>query len=380
MNEKENNDVNNEELTLNEKNSGELSLDDENSDELDEIKRMLGETFRDIACLLRNPFAEYDIFIYSLDTDSHLADWQERLVEGLKMCQGFFDWRAKNDKAILLRRQMDKDYENGGEILVGLHGTCFFCCYFSYSLAYDFIVASAISVFGQATPKGSVKIHFFNPKNKEDSLFTHNFDVPTTSIELNNYDSFYSKRLLDMAIKISRQHEEINRLHEALDLLQNEHEATQEELKQANIQKESYKDVLGDTLSNNSVKEKPLYLSEQKVKDVLIKLTQAVDEDNKKIFRDQDQWYAVYRVLTQQLGYTSDKSAFQTIMKDIGMENVDPPCNKESYRKINSDNLKSNPTLWSHNKFRMSEKELKQLRVAEKLIELLKEANELPEE
>lgn len=126
---------------------------------------------------------------------------------------------------------------------------------------------------------------------------------------------------------------------------------------------------------STSTEEKHMNASEQKIKDVLLDLLEATDDEGKKIFTEKGQWYAVYKVLSDCHGYPKNMHEFCNIMQNWGMNEVTPSCDYESIRKIPS--LVSFPTpkvtLWSNFKERAEAKFKKQLVVAMKLMELLPE-------
>lgn len=75
--------------------------------------------------------------------------------------------------------------------------------------------------------------------------------------------------------------------------------------------------------------------SEERVKDALERLLEATDENGKRIFTLQYQWYAVWKVL-QDYGYSKDCRAFVESMQTM-LPDADPACKVESIRKIGID-------------------------------------------
>lgn len=113
--------------------------------------------------------------------------------------------------------------------------------------------------------------------------------------------------------------------------------------------------------------------SEAKVKDTLLTLLDATDEEGNRIFTEKGQWYAVYKVLSECYGYPSKISEFCEIMTNWGMDKVIPACSYESVKKIPTHiTATSNKViLWHNLKDKADPKFMKQIIVAMKLMELL---------
>jgi hypothetical protein len=113
--------------------------------------------------------------------------------------------------------------------------------------------------------------------------------------------------------------------------------------------------------------------SEAKVKDTLLTLLDATDEEGNRIFTEKGQWYAVYKVLSECYGYPSKISEFCEIMTNWGMDKVTPACSYESVKKIPTHiTATSNKViLWHNLKDKADPKFMKQIMVAMKLMELL---------
>lgn len=75
--------------------------------------------------------------------------------------------------------------------------------------------------------------------------------------------------------------------------------------------------------------------SEQRVKDALEKLLAATDKDGKRVFTQQYQWYAVWKVL-QEHQYPKSPKDFAATMQTL-LGTTDPPCKYDSIRKIGTD-------------------------------------------
>ncbi len=120
-------------------------------------------------------------------------------------------------------------------------------------------------------------------------------------------------------------------------------------------------------------KETCLHASEEEVKQAILALLDATDEDGKRIFTEKSQWYAVYKVLSDIHGYPSKITDFCDVMKNWGMHEVSPACDYESIRKIpnNVSFPTQKVTLWHNYKDKAEVKFKKQIIVAMKLMELL---------
>lgn len=125
--------------------------------------------------------------------------------------------------------------------------------------------------------------------------------------------------------------------------------------------------------SAHSQKGTSLHASEEEVKQAILAVLDATDEDGKKIFTEKSQWYAVYKVLSNIHDYPSKMTDFCYVMKNWGMDEVSPACDYESIRKIPNNITFPTPkvTLWHNYKDKAEVKLKKQIIVAMKLMELL---------
>ena len=116
-----------------------------------------------------------------------------------------------------------------------------------------------------------------------------------------------------------------------------------------------------------------LYASEEEIKEAILALLEATDEDSHRIFAEKGQWYAVYKVLSECHGYPTNIREFCDIMKNWGMDKMAPACTYNSVRKIPSDIPRSTTkvALWNNYKNKADEKFKKQISVANKLMEML---------
>ena len=113
--------------------------------------------------------------------------------------------------------------------------------------------------------------------------------------------------------------------------------------------------------------------SEEEIKNALLALQEATDEEGQRIFTEKSQWYAVYKVLSECHGYPTNIREFCDIMKNWEMDKVSPACTYENIRKIpNQIVIPTNKvTLWHNYKDKAEGKFKKQIIVAIKLMELL---------
>ena len=113
--------------------------------------------------------------------------------------------------------------------------------------------------------------------------------------------------------------------------------------------------------------------SEEGIKSALVALLEASDEEDRQIFTEKGQWYAVYKVLSECHGYPSKLTEFCDIMTNWGMDKVTPACSYESVKKIptNITATSNKVILWHNLKDKADPKFMKQIMVAMKLMELL---------
>ena len=76
----------------------------------------------------------------------------------------------------------------------------------------------------------------------------------------------------------------------------------------------------------------PVTPSEQRMKEALQQLLAATDKDGKRVFTQQYQWYAVWKVL-QEYQYPKNFQTFAETMQML-LGTTDPPCKYDSIRKI----------------------------------------------
>ncbi len=128
---------------------------------------------------------------------------------------------------------------------------------------------------------------------------------------------------------------------------------------------------IGIQIINNHKEEIPLTVADKNIKEALEELQNAKDEQDKYILFDFDQWYAVFRVLSQFCGYPQKPKDFDKTMKNIGADKMRVPCKYENYRKVVLNKLPQNVALWKHYLNMADQYSLKQIKVAMKLMDIL---------
>ncbi len=111
--------------------------------------------------------------------------------------------------------------------------------------------------------------------------------------------------------------------------------------------------------------------TEEEVKNAIVKLMEARDEQNEFLIRDQAQWYAIFRVLSTFCGYPQRAADFSRTMENLGMGEVRIPCKYESFRKVSLNQLPQNVSLWHQYENTADQYSRKQVVVGMKLMELL---------
>ncbi len=111
--------------------------------------------------------------------------------------------------------------------------------------------------------------------------------------------------------------------------------------------------------------------TEEDVKSAIEKLMEARDENGTYIMRDQDQWYAVFRVLSAKCGFPQKPKNFVVTMANLGLDNLRVPCKYESFRKVSLHNLPQNVDLWHQYQNTADQYSMKQVTVAVRLMELM---------
>ena len=126
---------------------------------------------------------------------------------------------------------------------------------------------------------------------------------------------------------------------------------------------------------NSEAKSPSLTISDTKIKEALEELLSSTDENGHKLFAQKNQWYAVFRVLSESCDYPANIKDFCRVMTDMGMDEVMPPCKYDSIKKVPSEvtQLACKTTLWQSYRNKATTQAKKQIEVALKLMDLLSE-------
>ena len=121
----------------------------------------------------------------------------------------------------------------------------------------------------------------------------------------------------------------------------------------------------------NNGKESTLSVSDKDIKSAIEELQAIQDDSGEYLMRDLDQWYAVFRVLSQFRGYPKKPKDFELTMKNIGADDFRLPCKYDNFRKVALNQLPQNVSLWKQYVNTVDQYSLKQIKVAIKLMDLL---------
>lgn len=116
----------------------------------------------------------------------------------------------------------------------------------------------------------------------------------------------------------------------------------------------------------------PLTAAEKDIKAALEELLEARDEKGAYVMHDLDQWYAVFRVLSHFCGYPAKAKDFEMTMKNLGADEWRVPCKYDNFRKVTLNKLPQNVGLWRQYVGTADQYSMKQLKVAVKLMDILK--------
>ena len=119
----------------------------------------------------------------------------------------------------------------------------------------------------------------------------------------------------------------------------------------------------------------PLTISDANIRSALEELLGFADEDGHRLFAQNNQWYAVFRVLSEQYDYPANMKEFCRVMTDMGMGEVNPPCKYECIKKVPAEmtQLGCKTALWHSYRNKATTQARKQIEVALKLMDLLSE-------
>lgn len=87
------------------------------------------------------------------------------------------------------------------------------------------------------------------------------------------------------------------------------------------------------TVNNYPASQPSAPAGERHTADILRELLDAKDEEGRRLMTDQQQWYAVYRVLEEYDNYPRQMSDFARAMARLGMDQACPACKHDSLRK-----------------------------------------------
>ena len=121
----------------------------------------------------------------------------------------------------------------------------------------------------------------------------------------------------------------------------------------------------------NNGKDSTLSVSDKDIKTAIEELQAIQDDNDEYLMHDLDQWYAVFRVLSQFCGYPKKPKDFELTMKNIGADGFRLPCKYDNFRKVTLNKLPQNVALWKQYVNSADQYSLKQIKVAIKLMDLL---------
>lgn len=113
-------------------------------------------------------------------------------------------------------------------------------------------------------------------------------------------------------------------------------------------------------------------LDNAEIKEIIESLYELTDENGEKVFKDQDQWYAVFRVLSKLKSVPDSMSDFADFINDNRLAENKPKCVYNSIKKASSvlPNFAIDVTKWAKYKD-ASEQYKKQYIVAKFLLDSL---------
>ena len=111
--------------------------------------------------------------------------------------------------------------------------------------------------------------------------------------------------------------------------------------------------------------------TDKQVKQAVEQLMAAQDDEGAYVMQDQEQWYAVKAVLTQQCGFPVKPADFERSLKNLELDQLRIPYVYDSVRKVHVHQLPGNVELWHQYQNTADEYSRKQVAVAVRLMELL---------
>lgn len=111
--------------------------------------------------------------------------------------------------------------------------------------------------------------------------------------------------------------------------------------------------------------------TDKQVKQAVEQLMAAQDDEGAYVMQDQEQWYAVKAVLTQQCGFPMKPADFERSLKNLELDQLRVAYVYDSVRKVHVHQLPGNVELWHQYQNTADEYSRKQVAVAVRLMELL---------
>ena len=111
--------------------------------------------------------------------------------------------------------------------------------------------------------------------------------------------------------------------------------------------------------------------TDKQVKQAVEQLMAAQDDEGAYVMQDQEQWYAVKAVLTQQCGLPVKPADFERSLKNLELDQLRVAYVYDSVRKVHVHQLPGNVELWHQYQNTADEYSRKQVAVAVRLMELL---------
>ncbi|MBR6182859.1 MAG: hypothetical protein IKQ77_16825 [Prevotella sp.] len=113
--------------------------------------------------------------------------------------------------------------------------------------------------------------------------------------------------------------------------------------------------------------------TEEEIKDAVIRLMDEKDVEGHYLLHDQEQWWAVKMVLTSVCGFPMKPADFGRVVKNLELDDLRVRYDYESVRKVHAHQLPNKVELWHNYQNTADEYSRKQVVVATRLMELLKE-------
>ena len=112
--------------------------------------------------------------------------------------------------------------------------------------------------------------------------------------------------------------------------------------------------------------------TDEEVSRAVRQLMEERDADGGFIMKEYGQWYAVKTVLTSLCGFPVKPSDFQRTLTNLGLDQLRVNYKQESVKKVCLHQLPANVELWHQYQNTADEYSMKQVKVAVRLMELLK--------